>query len=449
MLGRLSIRARLAAAFAAALLVVLALAGLFVYLRVSDSLTSALDDTLETQVLELAAIAADDESADAALPGPTDDEDGFSQILAPGGRVIASSLPAQAGAAIDAAAARRAATGSFTDERPVAGVDGEARLVAAPAGDLIVVAGASTDDRAEALAGIAGALAVGAPLAVLLASGLGYLLAARSLAPVEAIRRRAGEVTLARSGERLPLPAADDEIRRLAETLNAMLQRIEDSLERERDFVADAAHELRTPLAVLRTELELAERPGREADEMRAALRSAIEETERLSRLAEDLLVIARSDEGRLPIKPEPTPVGPLLERVRDRFARRGIPADRKIAVEAADGLLADLDPQRIEQALANLTDNALRHGAGVVRLSAEAGDGSVVFAVADDGAGFPAGFADRAFERFSRADDARTGGGAGLGLAIVQAIARAHGGEAAIETPAGGGAVVWLTIPR
>ncbi|HEX6116406.1 MAG TPA: ATP-binding protein [Solirubrobacterales bacterium] len=452
MLARLSIRARLAAAFAAALLLVLVLAGLFVYLRVSSTLTGALDDRLETQALELSAIAAGGEGPEAALPGPADSEDGFSQILTTDGDVVASSLPADEGTVLDSADLQRAAADSFTEERPVEGVDGDARIVAAPVegpgGELIVVAGASTDDRAEALAGIAGAFAIGAPLAVLFASGLGYLLAARSLAPVEAIRRRAAEITLERSGERLPLPAADDEIRRLAATLNAMLERIEGSLERERVFVADAAHELRTPLAVLRTELELAQRPGREPEEMRAALRSATEETERLSRLAEDLLVIARSDEGGLPIKPEPTRIAPLLERVRDRFTGRAEQVGREITVEAADGLVADLDPLRLEQALGNLADNALRHGAGEIRISAGEGDGAVVFEVADAGRGFPAGFERDAFERFTRADDGRTGAGTGLGLAIVRAIALAHGGSASL---AGGAApaAVRIEIPR
>ncbi len=367
--------------------------------------------------------------------------------------MLASSLPADEGSVIDAAGLRRAATGSFTEERAVEGVDGDARIVVAPVsgpdGERIVVAGVSTDDRAEALAGIAGAFAIGAPLAVLVASGLGYLLAARSLAPVEAIRRRAGEITLDRTGERLPLPTAEDEIHRLGETLNTMLDRIEASLERERVFVADAAHELRTPLAILRTELELAVRPGRDAEEMRLALRSAAEETERLSRLAEDLLVIARSDEGRLPLKPEPTAIGPLLERVRDRFTAREAPTAQAITVEATDGLLAELDPLRIEQALGNLTDNALRHGGGEVRLSAGAVDGSVVFEVADDGPGFPRGFQETAFERFTRADEGRTGGGSGLGLAIVQAIARAHGGEATIESGETSRAVVRIAIPK
>ncbi len=450
MIARLSIRARIAIAFAGALLLILLLAGTFVYLRVSDSLTSTLDDRLEVQVAELIAFTADGGLPAGGLPGATDDEDGFSQLVRPGGEVVASSLAPEVGAALDAEALRRARSDPVTEELAIAGVDGEARVTAAPAdgpaGELLVVAGISTEDRADALAGILGAFAIGGPLALLLAAGLGYLLAARSLAPVEAIRRRAGEITLRHSGERLPLPAADDEIRRLGETLNTMLNRIEGSLERERVFVADAAHELRTPLAVLRAELELALRPDRTPGEMRAALDSAAEEARRLSRLAEDLLVIARSDEGGLPIKREKVDLQPLLERVATRLEPAAVEAGRTIRVESATGLRADLDTMRIEQALGNLLDNALRHGEGEVLIAGGAQGESVFVEVSDDGPGFPPGFEAGAFERFSRADQARTEGGSGLGLAIVRAIAEAHGGSAGIG--GGGGTTVRIELP-
>ena len=313
---------------------------------------------------------------------------------------------------------------------------------------LVVVSGASAEDRDEALAGIAGAFLVGAPLAVLLASGLGYLLAARSLAPVETMRRRADEINLERSGERLPLSPARDEIRRLGETLNAMLDRIERSLERERVFVADASHELRTPLTVLRAELELAERPGRTKEDLEAAVTSAIIEVDRLARLAEDLLVIARSDGGRLPIKLEPVEVAPLLERVRRRSARVAERDGRSLTADADPDLQAELDQLRIEQALGNLVGNAVEHGEGEIRIAARAEGGNLVFEVTDEGEGFPAGFEDVAFERFSRAEPGRTGGGAGLGLAIVRAIAEAHGGTAEITAVQGPGTTVRITVP-
>ena len=308
--------------------------------------------------------------------------------------------------------------------------------------------GASTDDRKEALAGLVNSFLVGGPLALLLASGLGYVLAGRAMAPVAAMRRRAAEITLERSGERLPLPRAEDEIHQLGETLNTMLDRIEASLERERVFVADASHELRTPLAILRTELELAERQERSREELRAAIGSAAEEVERLSQLAEDLLVIARSDQGQLAIKLEGTDLRTLLERVRDRFERRAEESGRRITVDAPDKARVQLDPLRIEQAVGNLIDNALRHGRGTIELHGALNGGRAVLEVSDEGSGFPAGFESKAFERFSRADGGRTGGGAGLGLAIARAIATAHGGSAEVTDNGDARTTVRISVP-
>ena len=436
-LGRLSIRARLTIAFAAALFCVLALAGLFVYLRVSSGLTEALDDGLEARANDVEALLdrADDDPPELS-GGLFEGEEGFAQILTPEGKVVASTLGSGAGSAIDPAQIREARSASLIVDRNVPGLDAEARVLAEPAssprGSFVVVAGASTGDRDEALAGIAGAFAIGAPVALLLASGLGYLLATRSLAPVEKMRRRADEITLERGGERLPLPQAEDEIHRLGETLNRMLDRIEESLQRQREFVADASHELRTPLAVLRAELELADREGRSREELAAAIGSAADEVDRLSRLAEDLLVVARSDQGRLPIRRERVQVDELIARVGDRFGHRARDGRRRVLVDVPEGLEASLDSLRIEQALGNLIDNALRHGAGDVRVSARRSGEELLLDVSDSGAGFPAGFEHRAFERFTRADGGRTREGTGLGLAIVQAIAAAHGGQRA-----------------
>ena len=433
-LSRLSIRARLTAAFVAALALVLALAGLFVYLRTSSELTGVLEDGLNARVADLRTVVAADPEPK-LTGGLFEGEEGFSQVLAPDGEVLASSLGPNTGAAVSDETLRQAASApALIDGAKVAGIEGDAAVLAAPAdspaGPVIVVAGSSTDDRREALAGIAGAFLIGAPLALALAGGFGFLLATRALAPVEGLRLRAAEITLDREHERLPLPAADDELRRLAETLNSMLDRIEETLARERVFVADASHELRTPLAILRAELDLAQLPERTRDELREAIRSASEEVDRLSRLAEDLLVIARADQGRLPIKREQVAVRELLERVAARFATRAAETGRGVSVDAEPGLRAGLDVLRVEQALGNLVDNALRHGSGEIRLAARSSDGALLIEVADAGGGFPEGFEAVAFERFTRGDAGRTGTGAGLGLSIVRAIATAHGGE-------------------
>jgi signal transduction histidine kinase len=427
-MSRLPIRVRLTVAFAAAMALVLAAAGLFVYAWVRADLDESVDDALEARA---AAVARSGVAA--GVPG--DAEDGFARVVTHDGRVVA------------AAGGARGAVAPVSGEREVPGIDGTARVLARrvvdesePAPDAVVVAGRdvvvvvgqSLEDRDEVLAGLVAAFALGGPLAVALASLLGYALAGSALRPVEAMRRRA-----AAGDERLPLPAAHDEIRRLGETLNDLLARLRRSLERERRFVADASHELRTPLAVLKTELEA----GLRGPEKDAAISSAIEEVDRLSQLAEDMLVLARTAEGELPVRPETLRARALLEGVRDRFAERAQRAGREILVEDGDASV-DGDPLRLRQALGNLVDNALRHGGGEVVLRAVAEDGGVALEVSDAGAGFAPDIAGRAFERFARGDTARTRGGTGLGLAIVRAIAEAHGGRAALE---GATVRVWL----
>jgi signal transduction histidine kinase len=311
-----------------------------------------------------------------------------------------------------------------------------------------LVVGSSLDDREEALDGLLAQLLVVGPLALLLTSVGGYFLAGAALRPVEAMRLRADDISSDRAGQRLPLPQANDEIQRLGATLNDMLGRLEAGLARERRFVADASHELRTPLTSLRTELELALRRPRSQAELEEALRSATEEVERVVRLAEDLLVLARADDGRLPLSTSNHFVRELLDAVAGRHDTQAAVAGRSIEVAAPADWICTGDRLRLEQALGNLVDNALRHGDGVIRLEAIAHDGSIAFRVSDEGTGFPPDFLPYAFERFSRADVARAGAGAGLGLAIVDAVARAHGGSVDAENLPGRGAAITLRIP-
>ncbi|HEY3020730.1 MAG TPA: ATP-binding protein, partial [Solirubrobacteraceae bacterium] len=313
---------------------------------------------------------------------------------------------------------------------------------------LVVVAGASLHDRDEALAGLVRSFLIGGPTAVLLASGIGYLLATAGLAPVEAMRRRAKRISLTRGGDRLPLPVAHDEIRRLGETLNEMLCRLEASFERERRFLADASHELRTPLAIVKAELEAAIRNGRDAAALRESLHAALEETDHLAHLAEDLLLIARADEGRLPLRREHVEIRELLERTRDRFADRAGEQGRAIHVEAPGELRASIDPLRGRQALGNLVDNALRHASGDIALSAHRAGDAVEIDVSDEGPGFSPDPSIRAFGRFARDATAGSRAGAGLGLPIVRAIAEAHGGTATIVDDPSAGAIVRLRVP-
>jgi heavy metal sensor kinase len=405
-------------AFAVAMAALLAVLGAFLYVQLRATLDEQLDQSLRTRA----------EAAEAQPPGfRVGDDEGFVQVVAATGQ-----------------------TGEvFTERDRAPGIDdGPVRVLTRPGDRGTVVAAASLEDRDEALAALLTQLAIGGPVALLLASLAGYALAGATLRPVESMRRRAAEISGAVGGSRLPEPEGDDEIARLARTLNAMLARLEESAERERRFVAEASHELRTPLASLKAELELALRRPRAPEELRAAIASAADETDRLAALAEDLLVLARSDEGELRLDAQPVGAADLLETVAARFAARAGEAGSSLHVDASDGLELVADRARIEQALGNLVDNALRYGGGTVRLDARVSDGAVALRVSDEGKGFEPGFLPRAFERFSRADESRARGAAGLGLAIVEAIARAHGGTAEAANSASGGAEVTLRLP-
>jgi two-component system, OmpR family, sensor kinase len=454
MLSRFPIRARLTLAFTAVMALVLAATGLFVYFRLDSTLREATDDSLRSRAADVSALVRREGGAlDAPGGALVDRDENFTQVIGGDGRVLDAAPSSLERPLLSGGELARAREGSLFVDRSASGeLDDPARLLATPvdAGDdrLVVVVGSAVDDRNEALASLATLLLVGGPIALLLASLAGYGLAAAALRPVEAMRRRAAEISATSPGQRLPVPRGRDEIARLGETLNAMLARLEDAFARERRFVSDAGHELRTPLALLKGELELALRQPRPAADLEAALRSAAEETDRLAQLAEDLLLIARSDDGRLPVRASPISVAEVFARVVERFDRRAADAGRRLDAAAPPGLRVVADPLRLQQALGNLVENALRYGDGPVRLFADERDGHVELHVADRGDGFADAFLPRAFERFSRANGARSRGGTGLGLAIVEAIARAHGGTASAADAPGGGADVWISLP-
>lgn len=435
------LRFKLTLAFTGVMAVLLTAAGIVLSVLVAENLDSTIDDGLGARARDAAAVVRVGALATTGEP--------YAQVLTLDGRVKDTSTGAGNRPLLDPAevAAARASDVIAEARRESTDLRLLARPVRAGGEPAILVVGESLVQREKALGALHALLLVGGPLALLIASAIGYTLAAAALRPVERMRRHAAAFTAAETSERLPVPPANDEIGRLGRTLNEMLDRLQVAFKRERAFVSDASHELRTPLAILRTELELALRGEHTREELEEALRSAAEEAERLSRLAEDLLVIARSDQGRLPVRPEPIEAGEMLARVAGRFRTRARAEARPLAPDPSPGVSFEADPARIEQALANLVDNALHHGEGTVRLSAREVDGAVELHVSDEGPGFPPEFIPRAFERFTRADEARTRGGTGLGLAIAAAIATAHGGTAHAANGAGG-ADVWISLP-
>jgi two-component system OmpR family sensor kinase len=454
-MSRWPIRIRVTAAFALAMAVVLAATGWFLYARLGSHLDTALNTELHVRADDLAALVQQpnaslrsDGRARLVEPGES-----YAQLLDGNGNVIDATSRLGERAVIDAgtlSTAGRAPT--FTDLPRVPGLDEPSRALAVPVRrdgrSLVLVVGATKQDRAETLASFRTELLIAGPVALVLACVIGYFLAGLSLRQVESMRRRAAAISAETPGDRLPVPPTGDEVERLGTTLNEMLARLEGALERERDFVADAGHELRTPLALLRTELELALRHARSPEELRSAVRTSSLEVERLAQLADDLLLIARSDRGKLDLKLESVDADELVQSVATRFQWRAEEAGRSLAHENGTHALVRGDRLRLEQALANLLDNALRHGHGTVRLAALTTNGTVEIHVQDEGDGFPPRFLAHAFERFTRDQAGRSGGGTGLGLSIARAIAEAHGGTANAANRAGGGADVWLALP-
>jgi heavy metal sensor kinase len=455
-MSHLPIRLRITVAFAVTMAAVLAGSGVFLYLRLSSHLDAALDQDLRLRAQDLAALVQETGSTLARDSSSRLIERGesYAQLVALDGRVLDWTTPLGRTPLLTADQVQAARSGGiFVDKDEVRGLNEPSRALAITvvrAGTRrVLVVGATRQNNAETLAAFRNELLIAGPVALVLASLLGYLLAGLSLKQVEAMRRRAAQITAETPGERLPVARTGDELERLGETLNELLDRLESAIAREREFVADAGHELRTPLALLRTELELALRQATTPEELRDAIRWSSHEAERLSQLAEDLLLIARADRGRLALRLEPLDVRALFDTVASRFEWRAGELAKVVRVADCPDASVTGDRLRIEQALANLIDNALRHGGTAIELSARIGDLDAELHVRDDGSGFPPGFADRAFERFSRADPARSGEGAGLGLSIVRTIAESHGGSAHIASRNGSGADVWVVIPR
>jgi heavy metal sensor kinase len=447
--NRVPIRLQLTAAFALAMAVMLAAGGFLLYNHLAISLDRTIAQSLRARTADVYALVqqADTGLRDSQLSAGSGN--GFAQVLDAHGRVFDQTpalgrpllTPAQL------AQARHTPILIGRADRFSESVRLLASPVAAQGRRLVVVVGMPLETRDGALATLRTELLVGGPTALLIASLIGYLIAAAALRPVERMRRRAAVISANRLSERLPVASSHDEVARLGETLNEMLGRLETAVDRERSFVADASHELRTPLAHLRAEVELALESPRKKDELETALRSVANESDRLSQLAEDLLLLARLDKGIVPIRRDEVELDELLEGVSLRFRRRASEAGRTIEIDG--GGRARIDRLRIEQALGNLIENALRHGAGTIRVSASQDGDWLGLHVSDEGAGFPADFVPDAFERFSRANQSRGSCGTGLGLAIVAAVALAHGGTATAANGPSGGADVSIHVPN
>lgn len=308
---------------------------------------------------------------------------------------------------------------------------------------LTVDAGAPLAAEQEAVNTVRGAMLTGLPLLLAVVAGVTWLVTRRALRPVEGIRREMAAITASEDlARRVPEPGSRDEIARLARTTNETLTVLEASVERQRRFVADASHELRSPIASLRTQLEVAEAHPELLD-----LPGAVADTVRLQVLAADLLLLARLDAGEKPGAARIEAGALVREEVSQRTADR-IP----VTVEVAEGAAYEVSGSRgqLVRVVGNLLDNAQRHAENRITVQVAADGRGVRVEVRDDGAGVPEDERERIFERFVRLDDARSrdDGGAGLGLAIARDVAARHGGTLTVHRAPEGGAAFRLWLP-
>ncbi|MFI7388554.1 ATP-binding protein [Streptomyces sp. NPDC049813] len=460
-----SVRAR--AALAATLVVAVALvaAGTAVLLALRTDLTGRADDAADSAARRVATALATG-TAPGALD--LDDDDQPVQVVDEDGRLLAATedlrrisgtgtsavRPVRATADDDAdddggraggkvADTTRHSDGSATVDDDTADYRFAALEVEDTAyGDLTVYAGSPRDAEQGAVSTALTAMLIGFPVLLVVVGAVTWLVTRRALRPVEGIRAEMAAVTASQDlARRVPEPATHDEVARLARTTNETLAALEASVERQRRFVADASHELRSPIASLRTQLEVGAAHPELLD-----LDGAVEDTVRLQELAADLLLLARLDAGERPGGADVD----LAALVREELSQRT--GDRHpVAVEVRDGARVSGSRGQLARVLGNVVDNAQRHARSGVRVAVAAEGERVLLTVADDGDGVPESERERIFERFVRLDDARSrdGGGAGLGLAIARDVAVRHGGALTVGAAPGGGALFTLGLPR
>jgi signal transduction histidine kinase len=446
---RMSLRARLIVIGTGGLALAFALGGV--------ALLAALGLALQQNVDREALGAARDVAAlvDAgALPQPIPVAGGhIVQVVDAQDRVRAASIGADRLVPLlrpEELAAARAGQHSFVPGERV-GETGPLRVVAVPAGPAsdpqTVIVARSVAEVRQGVTLLRAGLLVAYPLLLLVLAALAWRVLGATLRPVEALRAGAAAITDGESANRLPVPVPRDEIHRLAVTLNDMLDRLAAARARQRAFVADAAHELRSPLANIRTELEVAQRLGSRSD-WDAVSDNVLTDVERLTRLVDDLLLLARADDAPVRGQGSPVEVAALLAEVAERYRAARVPVSAPVSV--ADGpLWTTGGPDALRRIVGNLVDNAVRHAAGRVVLGVARSGAELLVTVTDDGPGIPADDRERVFDRFTRLDDgrARDGGGAGLGLAIVAELVRRNGGTVLL-TDARPGVRVEVRLP-
>lgn len=424
----------------------LAVAGVLLVVLLQRSLTTAVEDAAVQRAGDVAAtVAADGVEALGRLAGSS--ERSVAQVVRDG-RVLASSPEIEGEPAMTDL---RPSPGQvqLTRGRVPVGEDDQHVIVAAGVraadGTTQVVLVAQSLEQVEvSIQALRPLLLGGIPLLVLLVGGATFVLTGRALQPVEAIRRRVASIDAEQLEQRVPVPSAQDEVGRLAATMNDMLERLESSAAAQRRFVSDASHELRSPLATVRTSMEVAQ-VHPEVTDWPDLTQVILDETARMQTLVADMLLLARSDERSLQLRRTEVDLDDLCEQEAERLRRSGITVTTDIHPVRVLG-----DPDRLARALRNLGDNAARHADSTIQVLLRAEESTAQIDVLDDGPGIPEDQRGRVFERFVRLDESRTrsSGGTGLGLPIVRQIVQAHGGTVAVVDVPAGGAHLRVILP-
>jgi signal transduction histidine kinase len=430
-----SIRVRLTAAALIVVAAALAVSSVAMVAFLRRSLTEDVRNRAELRAESLAVSVDDDGSDD---PFDIDEEDEFVQVVRDG-RVVDSSVnvAGEPAVQVDPGESRRIDSFTLEDERSAFLAVGKPGDTDEDEPDVTVIVGRTLESVTESTRAVSALLIIGVPLLLLVMGLVLWRVVGRALAPVEAMREEVDAISTTELHRRVPDPGRGDEISRLAATMNRMLGRLERGQERQRRFVSDASHELRSPVTSIRQYAEVAEsHPDQTTVEELAEV--VLEENARVQNLVEDLLLLTQIDEGTLRLRTDPVDLDDLLFEEGRRF--RGAPT-KVITRDVSAGRVAG-DARQLEKLVRNLTDNAARHCNGTVALSLGRRDGKVVLAVDDDGKGIPVSERKRIFERFVRLEEARgrDSGGSGLGLAIVAQIAAAHGATVSVgDGPLGG----------
>ena len=456
----LPVKARLTLWYVLLFAVIVALWSGFVILRVRADLYSGLDHSLASRATQLATVlsssgkgSAFKNASDSTLVGVAPTE-AIAQLLSSTGEVLQHSGDSVSADPVVDQSVLSAAKSTGRAQIATIRVSSEqfrVLLVRLPKTDRFLLVGQASDSTDRSIERLALVMALSGPLALLAAAIVGWFLARRALRPVSRMTTTAANIGIDHLDDRVPVPPANDELRALAETLNGMLARLETGVRDKRRLIANASHELQTPLAVMRTELDVFLATTDLTSDTAEVLESVREEADRMSRIVRNLLTLARFDDGNLTLLKEPQDLRQLAEEAVEVFGT--LARERHVGVSVEGGAaLADVDKEYMRLVIANLLENAIRYsGEGSeVRVSTlEQGD-EAVLTVADTGRGIPASAVPHIFDRFYRAEDSRAKeSGSGLGLAITKEIVETHGGTVVLETEPGVGTRFTVHLPR